>query len=83
MSNTPLATLTHHTDVNDIIIFNNLLYSASYDSTIKVWDVSSDPIPAAPLHTLTGHSDNIQSLAIANGKLYSGDYDGVIKVWLL
>ncbi|MEH2316851.1 MAG: ribosome assembly protein 4, partial [Nostoc sp.] len=55
------------------------LASASYDKTIKIWDVSSGQL----LKTLTGHSSEVYSVAYSpNGQqLASASYDKTIKIW--
>jgi WD40 repeat protein len=51
----------------------NRLYSASSDSTIKVWD----------LHTFTCIQDIVvgYGLSLTSNRLYSGSSDNTIKVW--
>ncbi|MFN6454393.1 MAG: ribosome assembly protein 4 [Nostoc sp. EfeVER01] len=55
------------------------LASASYDKTIKIWDVSSGKL----LKTLTGHSESVYSVVYSpNGQqLASASTDKTIKIW--
>ncbi|MEH2180948.1 eIF2A-related protein, partial [Nostoc sp.] len=55
------------------------LASASYDKTIKIWDVSSGQL----LKSLTGHSSAVNSVVYSpNGQqLASASYDKTIKIW--
>jgi len=55
------------------------LASASYDNTIKVWNLQSEK----PIATLAGHSSSVYSVAFSpDGKtLASASYDKTIKVW--
>ena len=53
--------------------------SASWDNTLKVWDLQSGEI----LRTLTGHSDSVNAVAITSDSKYviSGSRDKTLKVW--
>ena len=57
------------------------LYSASYDQTIKIWNVKE----SKESFTLAGHSSCVNSIAISqDGKyLASGSSDQTIKIWNL
>ncbi|MBW4627967.1 MAG: WD40 repeat domain-containing protein [Brasilonema octagenarum HA4186-MV1] len=54
------------------------LASASFDQTIKLWNVATDKQT-----TLTGHSDKVKSIAFSpDGKtLASASFDKTIKLW--
>jgi len=57
---------------------NNRLASASFDKTIKIWDI----INFVCMQTLTGHIEEIQCLAVLpNNQLASGGCDFNIKIW--
>jgi WD40 repeat protein len=55
------------------------LYSASWDETIKIWDLHT----LTCIRTLEGHSGWIDSLCLSltSNRLYSGSWDNTIKVW--
>jgi E3 ubiquitin-protein ligase TRAF7 len=59
---------------------NDLIFSASADCTIKVWDLSATY--AGP-KTLTGHADMVLALFVHNDTLFSGSNDMTVKVWSL
>ena len=56
-----------------------ILATASYDATIKLWDVNSGKC----LHTLEGHTDPVYSVAFSpDGKyLASGSFDKNLHIW--
>jgi transducin (beta)-like 1 len=56
-----------------------ILATASYDATIKLWDVDSGKC----LHTLEGHTDPVYSVAFSpDGKyLASGSFDKNLHIW--
>ena len=52
--------------------------SASYDKTLKVWDLKSGQC----VMTLQGHTDTVYSVAVLpNGNAISASYDNTLKVW--
>ena len=55
------------------------LASASFDDTVKVWDVAS----GHETITLRGHTLAVQSVAWSpdGRRLASGGYDHVVKIW--
>ncbi len=58
-----------------------LLYSCSYDKTIKIWNIDSGKF----LRTLTEHTYSIRNIFYDNNNniLFSGSEDKSIKVWNL
>ncbi|XP_055827708.1 protein JINGUBANG-like [Solanum dulcamara] len=56
----------------------NLLYSASWDRTIKVWRASDFKC----LESINAHEDAVNSVVIGfDGLIFSGSADGTVKVW--
>ncbi|MFY7806812.1 MAG: WD40 repeat domain-containing protein [Limnoraphis robusta] len=60
---------------------NQYLASASYDGTIKIWNLKTGQL----LHSFSGHTDAIETLTISpdNKILISGGWDNRIRVWNL
>jgi WD repeat-containing protein 48 len=67
--------------VNDIVLCKNskTLFSASSDSTVKVWNASKGTL----LNTLSNHKDYVKCLAYAKDKnlLASAGFDKNIFIW--
>ncbi|CAN4115728.1 unnamed protein product [Withania somnifera] len=56
----------------------NLLYSASWDKTIKVWRASDFKC----LESISAHDDAVNSVVVGfDGLIFSGSADGTVKVW--
>lgn len=56
-----------------------LCFSASFDSTVRLWDVER----GACIHTLTKHTEPVYSVAFSpDGKLLaSGSFDKCVHIW--
>lgn len=55
-----------------------LLYSGSWDKTVKVWRVSDSRC----LESVAAHEDAINSVAVGfDGMVFTGSADGAVKVW--
>ncbi|KAH6791842.1 Transducin/WD40 repeat-like superfamily protein [Perilla frutescens var. hirtella] len=56
----------------------SILYSASWDKTIKVWRVSDSKC----LESINAHDDAVNSVVAGfDGLVFSGSADGTVKVW--
>ncbi|MCO5593557.1 hypothetical protein L7F22_047571 [Adiantum nelumboides] len=71
-----------HTDTISALAFSadgSLLYSASWDRTVKVWSLHDMQC----LESFTAHIDSINAMVVgaADGLLYTGSADKSIKVW--
>lgn len=71
--------INHHDSVSTLALGNNVLYSGSWDKSIKVWRLSDFKC----LESLTHHVDAINALAVDNpaNLLFSGSSDTTIKVF--
>ncbi len=71
----------HSSDVSSVSFSpdGSTLASASYDSTVKMWDVST----RQNIATLEGHTGWVESVSFSpNGStLASGSWDGTVKLW--
>jgi WD40 repeat protein len=77
-----LQTLEGHSSYVNSVAFSHdstRLASASYDSTVKIWDASS----GACLQTLEGHSSYVNSVAFSHdsARLASASDDSTVKIW--
>ena len=59
-----------------LTVWNNYLYSGSYDKTIRKWNENGDCVA-----TLRGHTDVVYCLTVWNNHLYSGSDDNTIHKW--
>lgn len=56
----------------------SLLYSASWDKTIKVWRVSDSKC----LESISAHDDSVNAVVAGfDGLVFSGSADGTVKAW--
>lgn len=62
-----------------MIVININFTSASFDSTVRLWDVER----GACIHTLTKHTEPVYSVAFSpDGKfLASGSFDKCVHIW--
>jgi len=56
----------------------NRLYSASYDTTVKVWNLDTFQC----VQTLNRHTSSVDALVVIKGKIFSAAADNQIKVCL-
>jgi len=53
------------------------LFTGSYDSTVKIWDINTGEV----IKTLESHSKGVKTLVFDEQKLITGSFDHTIKVW--
>jgi WD40 repeat protein len=81
--NPPLSTtLAGHTNLVNSTTFSpdgRIIASASYDQSIRLWDVRS----RSPVATLNGHTETVNTLSFRgqDGLLASGSEDGTVRFW--
>jgi WD40 repeat protein len=85
--NMPLATqLTGHRGLVSTVMFSrdgNLLASASWDNTVRLWDTSDPDNPKPVGQPLRGHTGFVNSVAFSpDGKtLASSSADNTVRLW--
>ncbi len=67
----------HSVPVLDIFAASGLIYTASKDNTVKVWNSTTLEL----VRTLTGHLGNVYGVVVHDGLVYTGSYEGSIGVW--
>jgi len=77
----PITLQGHEKSVMSVAISadGKLIVSGSWDSTVRLWDISGNPIG----QPLRGHENFVNSVAIsADGKLIvSGSWDSTVRLW--
>ncbi|KAK6121567.1 hypothetical protein DH2020_044687 [Rehmannia glutinosa] len=69
--------IEHADSISCLAVSNGLIYSGSWDKTLKVWRMSDFKC----LESIKAHDDAINGLIAKNGIVYSSSADGKIKVW--
>ncbi|OVA11686.1 WD40 repeat [Macleaya cordata] len=69
--------IEHADSISCLAFYNGLIYSGSWDKTLKVWRVSD----LKCLESIKAHDDAINGLVAEKGNVYSASADGKIKVW--
>ncbi|KAI5681783.1 hypothetical protein M9H77_03011 [Catharanthus roseus] len=70
--------IEHADSISCLAVSNGLIYSGSWDKTLKVWRISDFKC----LESIKAHDDAINGLITSNnGIVYSASADGKIKVW--
>ena len=79
----PLKIFEGHTDYINRLCFNptgTLLFSASWDNTMKVWEPHTGDL----VNTFTGHTDTVSCvIATSNGVAITGSMDKSVKKWII
>ncbi|KAA0050189.1 hypothetical protein IC582_021734 [Cucumis melo] len=69
--------IEHADTISCLAVHNGLIYSGSWDKTLKVWRVSD----LKCLESIKAHDDAINGVVACNGIVYSASADGKIKAW--
>ena len=71
----------HHHSVRAIAAHADTLVSGSYDSTVRVWKIST----GETVHRLQGHTQKVYSIVLDHkrNRCISGSMDNLVKVWSL
>ncbi|KAG0605464.1 hypothetical protein M758_9G061600 [Ceratodon purpureus] len=71
--------ISHHDSISTLAVGNGVLYSGSWDKSVKVWRLSDFKC----LESLTHHIDAVNALAVdnPNNLLFSGSGDTTVKVF--
>ncbi|XP_061352373.1 protein JINGUBANG [Gastrolobium bilobum] len=69
--------IEHADSISCLAVYNGLIYSGSWDKTLKVWRLSD----LKCLESIKAHDDAINGLVACKGIVYSASADGKIKAW--
>lgn len=69
--------IEHADSISCLTVSNGLIYSGSWDKTLKVWRLSD----LKCLESIKAHDDAINGLVSCKGVVYSASADGKIKAW--
>ncbi|KAJ4971068.1 hypothetical protein NE237_004167 [Protea cynaroides] len=69
--------IEHADSISCLAIYEGMIYSGSWDKTLKVWRVSD----LKCLESIRAHDDAINGLVAHKSLVYSASADGKIKVW--
>lgn len=63
--------------INQLLVFDNLVFSASDDNTIRCWDLKSEKKKL----TYFGPTSWVSSICIGHAALFASSHDGLIYAW--
>ncbi|KAF8942773.1 SCF ubiquitin ligase complex subunit cdc4 [Haplosporangium gracile] len=71
----------HTQAIRDVAAEGNLVASASYDTTARIWNSHSGEL----IHTLVGHEDKLYTIVLDtfNRQCFTAGMDATIRVWSL
>jgi WD40 repeat protein len=67
----------HHGIINYLLVYKDLLFSASDDMTARSWDVEK----AERIHMFRGASGPVSALAADSGAIFGASEDGMVRAW--
>ncbi|GLT89269.1 hypothetical protein SLE2022_072580 [Rubroshorea leprosula] len=69
--------IEHADSISCLTFYNGLIYSGSWDKTLKVWRISD----LKCLESIKAHDDAVNGVVACRGVVYSASADGKIKAW--
>ncbi|KAI3498112.1 hypothetical protein L1887_33865 [Cichorium endivia] len=69
--------IEHSDTISCLAVHDNLIYSGSWDRTLKIWRLSDFKC----LESIKAHDDAINALTTSKGTVFSASADGKIKAW--
>ncbi|KAG6686371.1 hypothetical protein I3842_11G013900 [Carya illinoinensis] len=70
--------IEHCDAVSGLVVNEDLMYSASWDKSFKIWNISENRC----LESVKAHEDAVNAIAVSgNGTVYTASADGCIRVW--
>ncbi|XP_061344007.1 protein JINGUBANG-like [Gastrolobium bilobum] len=69
--------IEHADSISCLTVYNGLIYSGSWDKTLKIWRLSDFKC----LESIKAHDDAVNGLVACKGIVYSASADGKIKAW--
>ncbi|XP_004504147.1 protein JINGUBANG [Cicer arietinum] len=70
--------IQHADAVTDLAVSNGVIYSVSWDKTLKIWRISD----LRCVESVNAHEDAVNAVAVSNdGTVYTGSADRRIRVW--
>lgn len=69
--------IEHADSISCLTVYKGLIYSGSWDKTLKVWRISD----LKCLESIKAHDDAVNGLVACKGIIYSASADGKIKAW--
>ncbi|KAI4336250.1 hypothetical protein L6164_014797 [Bauhinia variegata] len=71
--------IQHSDTVSGLVVNQTLMYSVSWDKSLKIWDVADN---YRCLESVKAHEDAINAVAVSDeGTVYTASADGCIRVW--
>ncbi|XP_051121865.1 protein JINGUBANG [Andrographis paniculata] len=69
--------IEHADAISALAVAGGLIYSASWDKTLKIWRASDFKC----LESIKAHDDAINAVAAVGGIVYTASADGTVKAW--